>query len=85
MLRGAAGASIGRVGVGLRLAQSLVRDDVRRGVERGLDRDLERVLDEALVPDIVSDVCQTTQRPKLLDTGFDQGQLLGKEVRIGQR
>ena len=35
--------------VGVRLAETRVRDDVRRDIERGLDRELERVLHEPLL------------------------------------
>lgn len=69
--------------VAVRLAQSLVGDDVRGGVEGGLNGELEGMEDEALLAEVVLQALGAGEVAQLADVGLDLRELLGDQLGVG--
>lgn len=78
----APGQQVEELPVGLRLAQSLVGNDVRGRIEHGLNRELECVHDEALLAYVLLDRLQPCHGTQIADAGLRERELLQHEVAI---
>ena len=76
--------AIEQLAVCVRLAQTLVRDDVGSHVKGRVYGDLQRVQHEPGFPNVADDLRRTRQRPELLDARLDEREFLGEKVDVGQ-